>query len=121
MRTRRATSSCSIPCGATAVAIDSNQSSCMTHLAALTAALQVVLGPRPLGAFLVERHRLVGDDHAEGGANGAGNQVDLAAVGAHELGGDGEAEPRAAAPRRSLERLEKMLARHLPHRPPRVG
>ncbi len=62
---------------------------------------------------LEQFHRAVGDDDAEGGADGALDQLDVAAMGAHQLGGDGEAEAAAAGAAGALERLEQMLARLL--------
>src|SRR6266508_5917040 len=61
--------------------------------------------PRP------QLDRAVGDADAEGRADRALDQLDLAAMGAHQLGRDGEAEPGAAGPGRALERLEQVAAR----------
>jgi hypothetical protein len=55
--------------------------------------------PRPLAAPGVELHRPVRDGEAEGRADSALDQADLAAMGAHQLGHDGEAEPDAAGAR----------------------
>jgi len=59
----------------------------------------------------VEFDRTVRNGEAEGCADGAFDELDLAAVGANKLGGDDEAQARAAAARRSLKGLEQMLAR----------
>ena len=48
--------------------------------------------PRPLAA-LIELDRAVGNGEAEGRPDGAVDQPDLAAVGAHQFGRDGEPEP----------------------------
>ena len=56
-----------------------------------------VLRPRPLVADGQQFHRAVGDRDPEGGADGAFDQVDVAAMGADQFGGDGEAEATAAA------------------------
>src|SRR5699024_8773619 len=49
-------------------------------------------------------------DDAELGARGrAGGELQLAAIGAHELGGDGETEARALAARAAPEGLEQVL------------
>ena len=55
--------------------------------------------PRPLATPGVELHRAVRDGEAEGRADGALDQADLAAVGPHQFGHDGEAEPDAAGAR----------------------
>ena len=44
-----------------------------------------------------------------------GNQPDVAAMGSHQLAGDGEAKAGAAGPRRRAKGLEQMLARALRH------
>src|SRR5204862_1706994 len=75
--------------------------------------------PRALAAPRVEIHRAVGDGQAEGRADGAFDQADLAAVRAHQLGDDREPEPDAAGAGRALERLEQMRAGFL--RPSRTG
>src|SRR5271166_5502082 len=61
----------------------------------------------------------VRDGEPEGRPDGAFHQADLAAVGAHQLGGDGETETGAAGAGRALEGLEQMLAGAL--RKPRAG
>src|SRR5260221_14522115 len=86
----------------------------MASLAELTG-----LSPRPRAAVGVELDRTVRDGEAEGCADGALHELDLATVGADELGGDGEAEPGSAAARGRLEGLEQMLAR--PGREARAG
>src|SRR6516164_8261098 len=58
---------------------------------------------------------------AEGGADGSVHQVDLAAMGAHQLGGDGEAEAGAAGAGRALERLEQMGPRAFGEARPGIG
>ena len=55
-------------------------------------------------------HRAVGNSQAERRADGAFDQADLAAMGAHQFGGDGKAKPGAAGAGRALERLEQMRA-----------
>src|SRR3954449_5675558 len=77
------------------------------------------LSPGPHAAMGVELDRAVRDGEPEGCANGALHELDLAAVGADELGGDGEAEPGSAAARGRLEGLEQVFAR--PGRKPRAG
>src|SRR5262249_38756112 len=69
--------------------------------------------PHPLAAAAVELDRAVGDDDAKGRADGAFDQADLAARGAHQLGDDGEPGPDAAGAGRALERLEQVRARPL--------
>src|SRR5262249_54825484 len=54
----------------------------------------------------VEIDRTIRDRQAEGRADGAFDQADFAAVGAHELGHDGEPEPDAACAGRTLEGFE---------------
>ena len=49
----------------------------------------------------VEFDRPVGNGEPEGRPDGALDQFDLAAMGADELGGDDEAQARAAAARRA--------------------
>src|SRR5262249_55701540 len=63
-----------------------------------------------LVAHAREFHRAVGDGDAEGGTDGAFNEMDVAAMGADQLGGDGQAQPAAAGAAGALERLEQMLA-----------
>ena len=60
-----------------------------------------------------ELDRAVGDGEAEGRADGAFDQADVAAMGAHQLGRDGKAEAGAAGAGRALESLEQMRARPL--------
>src|SRR5919108_509094 len=67
-------------------------------------------GPCPLAAPRIEIHCAVGDREAEGRADGAFDQTDLAAVRAHQLGDDGEPEPDAAGASRALEGFEQMRA-----------
>src|ERR1044071_9826204 len=69
------------------------------------------LSPRPHAAVGVELDGPVRDGEPEGCANGALHELDLAAVGADQLGGDGEAEPGSAASLGRLEGLKQMLAR----------
>src|SRR5579871_5312806 len=71
---------------------------------------EATLRPRPLVADGQQFHRTVRDDDPEGGADGAFDQLDVAAMGADELGGDREAEPAAAGAAGGLKRLEQMLA-----------
>ena len=52
----------------------------------------------------------VGNGEPQRRADRAFDQADVAAMGAHELGGDGEAKPGAAGAGRALERLEQMRA-----------
>src|SRR4051794_39180710 len=56
------------------------------------------LSPRAFAAPGAELDRAVRDDDAEGRADGAVDQADLAAMGADQLGCDRKAKPRAAAP-----------------------
>ena len=51
-----------------------------------------------------------GIDDPEGGADGALDQMDVAAMGADQFGGDGKAKPAAAGAAGGLERLEQMFA-----------
>src|SRR5262249_26865239 len=71
------------------------------------------LSPCPLAAAGLQLDRAVRDGQAEGRADRALDQADLAAMGAHQLGRDGEAKPGAAGAGRALERLEQMRARRL--------
>src|SRR6516225_11925035 len=77
--------------------------------------------PRALAAPGVEIDRAIRDRQAEGRADGAFDQADLAAVGAHQLGHDGEPEPDAAGAGRALERFEQMRAGLLREPWPGVG
>jgi hypothetical protein len=54
-----------------------------------------------------ELDRAVGNGEPEGRPDGAFDEADLAAVGAHELGRNRKAEPGAAGAGRALERLER--------------
>src|SRR5580692_2827785 len=69
-----------------------------------------LLGPRPLVADAEQFHRAVGNRDPEGGADGALDQVDFAAMGADQFGRDRKPEPAAAGPAGGLERLEQMVA-----------
>src|SRR5262245_47842324 len=69
--------------------------------------------PCALAAPGVEVDRPIRDGQAEGRPDGAVDQADFAAVGAHQLGHDGEPEPDAAGAGRALEGLEQMRARAL--------
>src|SRR5262245_62081445 len=71
------------------------------------------LSPRPFAAARLQLDRTVRDGHAEGCPDRALDQPDLAAMGADELGGDGEPEPGAAGAGRALKRLEQVRARLL--------
>src|SRR6266702_2642865 len=51
---------------------------------------------RPLVTDGKQFHRPVGDRNPEGGADGALDQMDVAAMGAHQLGRDRKPEPAAA-------------------------
>jgi hypothetical protein len=64
------------------------------------------LRPRPLVADALQFHRPVGNGYPEGGADGALDQMDIAAMRADQFGGDRKAEPAAAGPAGGLERLE---------------
>src|SRR5262245_8782487 len=70
-------------------------------------------GAGALAAARVQIDRAVGDGEAEGRPDGALDQADLAAMGAHQLGGDGEAEAGAAGAGRALKRLEQVGPRLL--------
>src|SRR5262249_56626380 len=87
----------------------------------MTTKLEASLSPCPLVADGQEFYRPVRDDDPEGRPDRALDQVDLAVMGAHELGGDRKSEPTAAGAARGLERLEQMLARLLRHAGPGVG
>src|SRR5689334_4037006 len=78
-----------------------------------------LLSPRPRAAMSIELHRTVRNSEPEGRANGALDELDLAAVGADKFGGDGKAEPRSTAALGRLEGLEQMLAS--PGRKARTG
>ena len=67
-------------------------------------------GAGAFGAAFVQNHGAVRNDDAEGGAERAFQEPDLAAMRAHELGRDHEAEARAAAACRALKRLEQVRA-----------
>jgi hypothetical protein len=56
------------------------------------------LGSCPLVAHAQEFHRPVRDGDPEGCPDGAFHQMDVAAMGADQFGGDGEAKPAAAGP-----------------------
>ena len=51
------------------------------------------LRPRPLVADALQFHRAVGDRDPEGGADGAFDQMDVAAMGADQFGGDRKPSP----------------------------
>src|SRR4029077_11758816 len=59
----------------------------------------------------IEFDGAVRDDDVERRPDGAFGEADLAPMGAHELGRDGETQPGAAGARRALECFEQMLAR----------
>src|SRR5262249_34126987 len=61
------------------------------------------------GAMSVSAAPLGQLDGEPGSLSGAGEQADLAAMGAHQLPGDGEAEPGAARPGGAGEGLEQLL------------
>src|SRR6185369_13331726 len=79
------------------------------------------LSRRALFPHALQLDRAVRHHDPEGGADGAFDQVDVAAVGADQLGGDREPEPAAAGPAGALERLEQMLARLLRHAGAGIG
>src|SRR5205085_5661536 len=54
------------------------------------------LRTHPLFAHALQFHRAVRDGDAEGGADGAFDEMDVAAMGADQLGGDDKTEPAAA-------------------------
>src|SRR5689334_2181505 len=66
------------------------------------------LRPLPLVADGKQFHGAVGDDDSEGGADGAFDQMDVAAMGANQLGGNRKAKAAAAGAAGGLERLEQM-------------
>src|SRR3954471_24248372 len=68
------------------------------------------LRPRPLVPYALEFHRAVRDRDPEGGADGAFHQMNLAAMGADQFGGDRQPQAAAAGPPRTLERLEQVVA-----------
>src|SRR5215218_145834 len=61
------------------------------------------LGPCPLVADGLQFHRAVRNRDPEGGADGAFDQVDIAAMGADQFGGDCQAKAAAARPAGGLE------------------
>ena len=67
-------------------------------------------GPRAGRTVRFEVHRPIGNGEPERRPDGALDQRDIAAVGADQLARNHEAQARAAAARRALERLE-------PHEP----
>src|SRR6266700_4866763 len=69
------------------------------------------LRPRPLVADALQFHRAVRNRKPEGGTDGAFDQMDVAAMGADQFGGDRQSQAAATGPARGLERLEQMLAR----------
>src|SRR5712672_1909459 len=77
-------------------------------------------GPREL-ADGPEFHGAVGNHDPEGGAQGALDQMDVAAMEADQFGRDGQAEPTAAGSAGGLERLEQMVAGLGGHAGPGVG
>src|SRR6185437_9100165 len=79
------------------------------------------LGPRAFVANGEEFHRAVRNDDAEGGADGALDELNMAVMGADQFGGDREPEPAAAGPAAALERLEQMVARLLRHARTGIG
>src|SRR5258707_13537861 len=79
------------------------------------------LPPAALAPALAELGRPVRYGDAEARPDGAFDQADLAAMGAHELGRDREPKARAAGPGRALERLEQMRAGLLRHAGAGIG
>src|SRR5260370_28069673 len=69
-----------------------------------------VLRPCPLVAYAQQFHRPVRYCDPEGRADGAFHQMDVAAMGADQFGGDREPQPAAAGPACCLECLEPMIA-----------
>src|SRR5262245_11467009 len=69
-------------------------------------------GSRPcaLGADDLEFHWAVGNGDAEGGTDGARDEIDLAGMGADQLGCDRKAEPAATGAAGGLECLEEVIA-----------
>src|SRR6266436_6666619 len=65
-------------------------------------------GAGALAAAGAELDRPVRNGQREGGADGAVDEPDLAALGAHQLGRNRKPKPAAAAACRALERLEQM-------------
>ena len=65
----------------------------------------------PLVAHALQFHRAVGDGDAEGGADGALDQANLAAVRAHQFGDDRQTEADAARAARAGERLDRKSTR----------
>src|SRR5262245_7488770 len=68
-------------------------------------------GPCALAAPRAELDGAVGNRDPEGCPDGPFDQPDVAAMPAHQLGGDRQAEAGAARARRSVESLEEMHAR----------
>ena len=77
----------------------------------MTMLKRVDLRPPRAAAAALEVDGAIRDADAEGGADGAFHQANLAAVRAHQLGDDGKAEADAAGARRAGKRLEQMFAR----------
>src|SRR5262245_49691098 len=69
------------------------------------------LRPLPLVPHAQKFHRAVGDHDAEGGADGAFDELDAPAMCADEFGRDRKAKAAAAGAAGALERLEQVLAR----------
>src|SRR5438874_9892297 len=97
----------------------------MTTLESMSRADQAFIQPssrpRALAAARVELDGAVRDGDLEGGADRALNQGNLAAMGAHQLGGDRQPKPGAAGAGRALERFEQMDARLLGNSRPGIG
>src|SRR3984957_10401669 len=68
-------------------------------------AMTSLLRPCALVAHAQQLHRAVRYRDPEGGADGAFDQMDFAAMGADQFGGDRQPQPAAAGPPGSLERL----------------
>src|ERR1700719_539785 len=79
--------------------------------ATIPASLEVVSCACAFIASRLKRDRAIGDFQVKHRPDGPIHQDDLAPMGAYELRRDREAEPGAAGPRRSLERLEEMRPR----------
>jgi hypothetical protein len=58
----------------------------------------ISLGPRPFAAHAHQFHRPVRNRDPEGRADGALHQMNIAAMGADQFGGNRKAEPAAAGP-----------------------
>src|SRR3569833_2018005 len=78
-------------------------------------------GPRPGVTMRAEIDRAVGDSDRESRADGSRHQPDVAAMGADQLGRDGQSETGPARPRRALKGLEHVHPRLFRNARPGIG